>query len=177
MSVIFPWRSRVFQPRVPFAENSVCDKSLKVEQPEFYELKCNCPVVICREWRSTEIPVQSHNKPSFPRPLTVLPAPFLPSFPRKRESRTVLPYNAAVLASNPFSAHPELPLSAHPELVAGWPAARNRHSRVSGNPERYCLIMPQSWQATPFPLILNCPFPLILNLLQDGRRPATVIPA
>ena len=30
---------------------------------------------------------------------TVIPIP-LPSFPRKRESRTVLPYNAASLASN-----------------------------------------------------------------------------
>ena len=29
----------------------------------------------------------------------------------------------------------------------------HRHSRVSGNPERYFLIMPQSWQTTAgFPL-------------------------
>ena len=32
--------------------------------------------------------------------LTVIPAAPQPSFPRKRESRTVLPYDAAVLAIN-----------------------------------------------------------------------------
>ena len=48
MSAIFPWRSRVFPPRVPFAENSVGEKSLKVEQTEFYELKCNCPARFSR---------------------------------------------------------------------------------------------------------------------------------
>ena len=37
-----------------------------------------------------------HSRPLF----TVIPAPSLPSFPRKRESRTALPYAAAVLASN-----------------------------------------------------------------------------
>ena len=45
-----------------------------------------------RLYESTYRPSRRAPLPSFPPPL--------PSFPRKRESRTVLPYNAAVLASH-----------------------------------------------------------------------------
>ena len=41
----------------------------------------------------------STTPPSYPLHFTVIAAP-LPSFPRKRESRTAMPYNAASPASN-----------------------------------------------------------------------------
>ena len=72
--------------------------------------------------------------------------PPLPSFPRKRESRTVLPYTAAAPAVLPAQAG----------IQNGIALYRNRpyrHSRVSGNPEMPGLMMPHPCQATAgFPL-------------------------